>query len=193
MTGARYMPSVRRRLDRPRQTPAAQPGGDRSVPRTVTALAIVALVVGACGGGSAAPTTAPTVAAGEPAATEAASTAAATEAPADTGSAGGGAASSRSADALKALAQQLTPAGSTETGHLEANGSYQVYVTTTQSLDQLKAFYDQKAVSIPIKDYTRVDASGSLYIGGSDPVISITAAPDPQNTDQFSLIISVGG
>ena len=163
------------------------------MPRTATALAIVAVVVGACGGGGAAATTAPTVAPGQPVATEAAPTAAATVAPADTGSGGGGPGSSQSADALKALARELTPADSTETGHLEAIGSYQVYVTTTQSLDQLKAFYDQKAASIPIKEYTRVDASGSLYIGGSDPVISITAAPDPQNAGQFSLIISVEG
>ena len=159
------------------------------MPRTLTALAVIALVVGACGGGGAAATTAPTVA---PAATEAAATAEATEAPAATGS-GGGTGSSQSADALKALAQQLTPPNSTETGHLEATGVYQLYVTTTQSLDQLKAFYDGKAASIPIKEYTKVDASGSLYIGGTDPVLGIIAAPDPANAGQFSVIISVGG
>ena len=158
------------------------------MPRTLTALAVVALVVGACGGGGAAATTAPTAA---PAATEAASTAEATEAPAATGS-GGGSGSSQSADALKSLAQQLTPPGSTETGHLEATGVYQLYLTTTQSLDQLKAFYDGKAASIPIKEYTKVDASGSLYIGGTDPVLGIIAAPDPANAGQFTVIISVG-
>jgi hypothetical protein len=160
------------------------------MPIRLTTLAVIALVLGACGGGGAAATGAPTVAPGEPAATEAAATAEVTEAPADTGS---GAGSSQSADALKALAQQLTPPGSTETGHLEASGVYQLYLTTTQSLDQLKAFYDGKAASIPIKDYTKVDASGSLYIGGSDPVLAIIAAPDPQNAGQFSVIISVGG
>jgi hypothetical protein len=161
------------------------------MPRTLTALAVIALVVGACGGGGAAATSAPTVAPGEPAATEAA-TAEVSEAPADTGS-GGGAGSSQSADALKALAQQLTPPSSTETGHLDASGVYQLYLTTTQNLDQLKSFYDGKAASIPIKDYTKVDASGSLYIGGSDPVLAIIAAPDPANANQFSVIISVGG
>ena len=160
------------------------------MPRTLTALAVLALMVGACGGGAAA-TTAPTVAPGEPAATQAAATAEVTEAPAGTGSGGGGG-SSQSADALKALAQQLTPPGSTETGHLEATGVYQLYLTTTQNLDQLKSFYDGKATSIPIKDYTKIDASGSLYIGGSDPVLGIIAAPDPANGGQFTVIISVG-
>src|SRR6185369_2452375 len=158
------------------------------MPRTLTALAVIALVVGACGGGGGAATTAPTVAPNEPAATEAAATAEATEGAAATTSGG-----SQSADALKALAQQLTPPGSTETGHLEATGVYQLYLTTTQSLDQLKAFYDGKAASIPIKDYSKVDASGSLYIGGSDPVLGIIAAPDPANGGQFTVIISVGG
>jgi hypothetical protein len=161
------------------------------MPRTLTALAVIALAVGACGGGGAAATTAPTAAP----ATQAPATAETTEAPADTGSgsgSGGGSGSSQSADSLKALAQQLTPPSSTETGHLEANGVYQLYLTTTQSLDQLKAFYDAKAASIPIKEYTKVDASGSLYIGGSDPVIGIIAAPDPANAGQFSVIISVG-
>jgi len=161
------------------------------MPRTLTALAVFAIVLGACGGGGAAATTAPTVAPAAPTATAAAATAEATEAPADTGS-GGGSGSSQSADALKALAQQLTPPGSTETGHLEATGVYQLYLTTTQSLDQLKAFYDGKAASIPIKEYTKVDASGSLYIGGTDPVLGIIAAPDPANAGQFTVIISVG-
>jgi hypothetical protein len=158
------------------------------MPRTLTALAVIALVVGACGGGGAAATTAPTVAPNEPAATEAAATAEATEGAAATTSGG-----TVSDSALKALAQQLTPPGSTETGHLEATGVYQLYLTTTQSLDQLKAFYDGKAASIPIKEYTKVDASGSLYIGGTDPVLGIIAAPDPANAGQFTVIISVGG
>ena len=155
--------------------------------RSLTALAVFALVVGACGGGGAAATSAPTVAPGEPAATEAAPPEA-TEAPAASSGTGG-----QSADALKALAQQLTPPGSTETGHLEASGVYQLYLNTTQNLDQLKAFFDGKAASIPIKDYTKVDASGSLYIGGSDPVLAIIAAPDPQNANQLTVVISVGG
>ena len=157
--------------------------------RSLTALAVFALVVGACGGGAAA-TSAPTVAPGEPAATEAAPPEV-TEAPAETtsGGWGGGAA----AGDLKALAQELTPPGSTETGHLEASGVYQLYLTTTQNLDQLKAFFDGKAASIPIKDYTKVDASGSLYIGGSDPVLAIIAAPDPANGNQMTVVISVGG
>lgn len=160
------------------------------MPRTLTALAVIALAVGACGGSGAAATTAPT-AAPAPAATGAATTAEATEAPADTGS-GGGSGSGKSADALKALAQQLTPPGSTETSHLEATGVYQLYLTTTQSLDQLKAFYDGKAASIPIKEYTKFDASGSLYIGGSDPVVGIVAVPDPANGGQYTVVISVG-
>jgi len=159
--------------------------------RSLTALAVLALVVGACGGGGAAATSAVTVAPGEPAATEAAPPEV-TEAPAETTSGGGGG-GGQSADALKALAQQLTPPGSTETGHLEASGVYQLYLNTTQNLDQLKAFFDGKAASIPIKDYTKVDASGSLYIGGSDPVLAIIAAPDPQNANQFTVVISVGG
>src|SRR5260221_1178797 len=93
-----------------RQMPVAQRGGVHSMPRTLTALAAFALVVGACGGGSAAATSAPTVAAGEPAATGAATagtTAEATQAPAATGS-GGGRRSSQNADAPEELAQQLT-------------------------------------------------------------------------------------
>ena len=161
------------------------------MPRPLTAFAVLALVVGACGGGAAA-TSAPTVAAGEPASTEAAPPEV-TEAPAETTSGGGGGGSGQSADSLKALAQELTPAGSTETGHLETEGVYQLYLTTTQNLDQLKAFYDGKAASIPIKDYTKVDASGSLYIGGSDPVLGIIAAPDPANNNVMTVVISVGG
>lgn len=157
------------------------------MPRTLTALAVIALVAGACGGGGAAATTAPTVAPNEPAATEPAATAEATEGAAATTSGG-----TTSNSDLKALAQQLTPPGSTETSHLEATGVYQLYLTTTQSLDQLKAFYDGKAASIPIKEYTKVDVSGSLYIGGTDPVLGIIAAPDPANGGQFTVIISVG-
>ena len=158
------------------------------MPRPLTAFAVLALVVGACGGGAAA-TSAPTVAPGEPAATEA--PAGATEAPAATTSGGGG--GGTAAGDLKALAQNLTPPGSTETGHLEAEGVYQLYLTTTQNLDQLKAFYDGKAASIPIKEYTKLDASGSLYIGGAEPVLAVIAAPDPANGNQMTVVISVGG
>src|SRR4029450_6354358 len=148
-----------------------------AMPRTLTALAVIALVVAACGGGGAAATTAPTAAHDEPAH----NAAEATEGAAATTSGG-----TVSASALKALAQQLTPPGSTETGHLEATGVYQLYLTTTQNLDQLKEDYDGKAAGIPIEGYTKVDASGSLYIGGSNPVLGIIAAPDPANNNTMT-------
>ena len=153
------------------------------MPRTLTALAVIALVVGACGGGGAAATTAPTVAPGGPAATEAPATAEATE---------GAAATTSGADDLKALAAQLTPGGTTEIQHMEATGVYQLYLSTSMSIDQLTAFYDQKAASIPIQGYTKVVSNGSLYIGGSDPVVGIVAAADSSNPGTTTIVISVG-
>lgn len=160
------------------------------MPRTLTALAVIALVVGACGGGGAAATTAPTAAPGGPAATEAPATAEATEGAAATTSGGGG--GGQSADDLKALAAQLTPGGTTEIQHMEATGVYQLYLSTSMSIDQLTAFYDQKAASIPIQGYTKVVSNGSLYIGGSDPVVGIVAAADSSNPGTTTIVISVG-
>lgn len=157
--------------------------------RSLIGLAVLALVVGACGGGAAA-TSAPTVAPGEPAAT--AAPAEATQG-AEATTSGGGIGGGVSADALKALAAQLTPPGATETGKLESTGVFQLYLTTTMSIDQLTAFYDEKANSIPIKDYSKLSASDGLYIGGSDPVLAIVATPDPQNAGTLALVISVGG
>lgn len=102
---------------------------------------------------------------------------------------GGGTGGSFSGD-LKDLAARLVPDGSSETSKLEAQGVYQLYVTSNLSLDQLKAFYDSRIPSLGMTLEAKVESGGGLYISTSHPVGAIIVAPDSGGAG-FAIAISL--
>jgi hypothetical protein len=151
-------------------------------------IAILALVVAACGGSSASKSPSASSPAGTTGPTAPAATSGATTGP-DATSAPDATKAPFTGD-LKSLAEALEPANSTITGHLDSTGVYQIYLTTTASVDDLKSFWGGKVPSLGFKNYSYTELSGTIYAGAENPTLAIIAGPDSA-TKVMTVIINV--
>ncbi len=142
----------------------------------IGALALLAIVIGACSGN---PTTAPQ-------GTETPGPAA-TETP---GATQEGQTNPPPAGDLEATARALVPPGSSETSKFEAGGVFQLYLTSTMSLEELESFWDAKIPSQGMKVEGKFSGSGGVTYIFSNPDGGIVASPDP-SAGGFGIVISV--
>ena len=135
------------------------------------ALAVLAIAIAACSG---TPTTGP--GATETPGSVATETpgAGATETPGETQ---GGQTNPPAGD-LEATARALVPPGSTETGKFEAGGFFQLYLTSTTSIQDLEAFWDQKIPSLGMTVAGKFTLEGTISYTSTNPDGVITASPD---------------
>lgn len=134
-------------------------------------LVAIALVVVACGGGQVGPTATP----GSQVTSPPGATAAITPQP-NTGD-------------NKSLARMLIPPGATQLNEIQVGDSYTVQLSSTQSLEQLGAFWTTAIPAAGMTESGRFTADGSLIIAFTNPDGGVTAS----TTDSGVLItISVG-
>lgn len=89
----------------------------------------------------------------------------------------------------KSLARMLIPAGATQLNEIQVGDSYTVQLSSTQSLEQLGAFWTTAIPAAGLTESGRFTADGSLIIAFTNPDGGITASV----TDSGVLItISVG-
>lgn len=145
--------------------------------KRIGALTVLAAVLFACGGSPTATQT-PGAGATEPPGGTATDTPAGQTAPPFAGD-------------LEATARALVPPGSTETQKIEAGGVFQLYVTSTTSIADLESFYDSKLPSVGAKDVAKINSSGSLTYGFTNPDGTVIATTDSASGGTF-IIIGVG-
>ncbi len=91
---------------------------------------------------------------------------------------------------LEALVRSLVPPGSTEVTHIEVGGLYQLHLTSTSTIDQLEAFWDQAIPAAGMTLEGKYTAGGTLTIGISNPDGGIIVTPD--ESGQLFIAISLG-
>ena len=79
---------------------------------------------------------------------------------------------------LEATARALVPPGSTETSKFEAGGFFQLTLTSTTSIGDLEAFWDQKIPSLGLTLAVKSTAQGILTYAFTNPDGAISAVPD---------------
>ncbi|HEY6058228.1 MAG TPA: hypothetical protein VIV06_09350 [Candidatus Limnocylindrales bacterium] len=158
--------------------------------RRFGALAVLVLVVAACGGSA---TSAPgaTQTAGAEATQAEATQAEATQAAA-TETEGSAPTNPPNASDLEGKARALVPDGSTEVSKLEIGGAFQLSVTTTKSLEELEAFWDQKIPSLGMTVSGKFTAGDTLTFAVTNPDGGIVAAKDSSGSGQTTIVISLG-
>jgi len=150
--------------------------------RFFAALALIAVVIAACSG-TTPQTTAPAgggtpVPGGE-------------TTPAPTSGGGGAQTPAPNASDAEAKARALVPDGSTETGHLETGGLFQIYLTNPKSVKDLEAFWDAKIPQAGLTQSGKFEASGAVTYAFTNPDGGILASPDPSGSGT-TIVISVG-
>jgi hypothetical protein len=154
----------------------------------IVGITVLVLALAACSGGQPTATPGTTIV---PQASPSANPGQPTEVPSLAPSDGNATPATISAD-LKGLAEALSPAGSTATGHLDSTGVYQLYLSLpSASVDQLKSFWNDKVPALGFHDYTYAELSGSIYIGATGPTLAIIASPDPNVAGGMTIVISV--
>ena len=148
--------------------------------RLFAGLAIVAVLIAACSGTT--PQSTATPGSGATPGTEA------TPTPAG----GGGQTNPPNAGDMEAKARSLVPDGSTETGHLETGGIFQIYLTNPKSIKDLEAFWDAKIPQTGLTLSGKFEAGGAVTYAFSNPDGGIVASPDSSGNGQTTIVISVG-
>ncbi|MGH2408074.1 MAG: hypothetical protein ACRDF7_08365 [Candidatus Limnocylindrales bacterium] len=97
------------------------------------------------------------------------------------------------AGSLADLALKLVPDGATLSGNLAGQGVYQQYATSTLSLDQITAFYDQRIPSLGMTVASKAVISGSLYYSTTNPVGAIVVVPATDGSGGFTIAVSLNG
>ena len=149
--------------------------------RFVFVLGVVALLVG-CGSGAAGPTPGSAATQGP----------AATSAP---GEPGPGQATpvvpQPNAGDLESRARALIPAGATELSETTIGNAYTVQVSSSQSLEDLGAFWTQSIPAAGLQETGRFTAGDTLTIALTNPDGGIVASRDP-STGAVIVSISLG-
>jgi len=145
--------------------------------RRTLAFAVLAIVIAACGSAATNPPsdTQPPGATATPAETQ-----------------GGGETTPPNAGDLEATARALVPPGSTETGKFEVGGFFQLYLTSTTSMQDLETFWDQKLAALGINVVGKFTAEGTLTYSFTNPDGGIVASPDTSGGSDTVVVIAVG-
>ena len=88
-------------------------------------------------------------------------------------------------------ARALVPPGSTQLSESSFGNAFQLTLSSTQSIEQLGAFWTQAIPAAGMQETGRFTAEGSLTIAFTNPDGGIVAAPDP-STGTVTIVISVG-
>lgn len=136
-------------------------------------LVAIALVAAACGGGGAVPTPTP----GSQATSPPGATSATTPQP-NTGD-------------NKSIARSLIPPGATQLNEVQVGNSYTVQLSSTQTLEQLGAFWTQAIPAAGLQETGRFNQAGTLTIAFSNPEGGIVAFED-SSAGGVIMSISVG-
>ena len=88
-------------------------------------------------------------------------------------------------------ARALIPPGASEVGEASFGGAYQLSLTSTQSLEQLDAFWAQAIPAAGMQLTGRFTVEGTLTIAVSNPDGGIVAARDA-STGVTTIVISLG-
>lgn len=137
-------------------------------------LVAIALVVVACGGGGVATPTPGSQA---------------TLPPVATATPGGAPTAQPNTGDSKSLARMLIPPGATQLNEVQIGNSYTVQLSSTQSLEQLAAFWTGAIPAAGLTETGRFPGDGSLVIAFSNPDGGITASPTEGG---IFITISVG-
>ena len=92
---------------------------------------------------------------------------------------------------LEAAARALVPPGSVELSEAQYGNAYQLNVTTTMSLDQLKAFWAQAIPATGATSPGQFESGGILTVTLNNPEGGIVASPDA-TSGGYLITISLG-